>query len=92
MSSWIAGVVVFSLFFIEAVLHYNLGHNKGKALHEFEFSIPNLTDSIKIAATVVFFAVLSVVITKVIEKNITKVIEKNKAPFKKEETAKARRS
>ena len=41
-------IVTFMVFFIEAMLHYNIGINRGKSLTNFCLQMPALRDMIKI--------------------------------------------
>ena len=41
-------VVTFMVFFIEAMLHYNIGINRGKSLVNFCLQMPALRDMLKI--------------------------------------------
>ena len=47
-------IVTFMVFFIEAMLHYNIGINRGKSLINFCLQMPALRDMVKIIIILAF--------------------------------------
>lgn len=60
------GMITFTVFMTEAMIHYNLGVNKGK--EEKKFVIPPVADFVKLAAVVGIFSVINGVLIN----NLTK--------------------
>ena len=50
------------VFFIEAMLHYNIGINRGKTLTNFCLQMPALRDMIKIIIILAFFSSINGII------------------------------
>lgn len=48
----ITTIITFTLFGLEAMFHYNLGHNKGRKMCDFTFVVPPLVDVVKILGVV----------------------------------------
>lgn len=59
-------IVTFTLFTIEALLHYNYGY--GLAIGDKNFKIPESQDLIKILLTVFIFSYLNSSIVKLLDK------------------------
>jgi len=61
-------IVTFMVFFIEAMLHYNIGINRGKSLSNFNLKFPEFLDLIKIIIILAFFSTINgIMISYIVE-------------------------
>ena len=67
INSIVIFVITFLWFFIEAIIHYNIGKNKKK------FVLPPLKDLGKIIGTITLFSLLNTFTIFIIEKYIFKI-------------------
>jgi hypothetical protein len=72
LSALIIAIVTFILFFFEAIIHYNIGKNGNKV--GIYFDIPNKSELLNIAFIILFFSILSGLISGYILKHIHKTI------------------
>ena len=61
-------IVTFMVFFIEAMLHYNIGINRGKSLINFSLQFPAFNDLFKIISILAFFSIINGVIVSYVGK------------------------
>mgnify|MGYP001156865242 FL=1 len=68
-------IVTFMVFFIEAMLHYNIGINRGKSLLNFCLQMPALRDMIKIIIILAFFSTINGIIVHYVTKFEDKLLK-----------------
>ena len=68
-------IVTFMVFFIEAMLHYNIGINRGKSLTNFCLQMPALRDMLKIVIILAFFSSVNGVIVHYVTKFEDKLLK-----------------
>jgi hypothetical protein len=66
-------IITFMVFFIEAMLHYNIGINRGKTLTNFCLQMPALRDMIKIIVILAFFSAINGIIVNYVTRKETKI-------------------
>ena len=65
----------FMVFFIEAMLHYNICINRGKSLINFCLQMPALRDMVKIIIILAFFSTINGIIVHYVTKFEDKLLQ-----------------
>jgi len=68
-------IVTFMVFFIEAMIHYNIGINRGKSLLNFSLQMPALRDMLKIIIILAFFSTINGIIVHYVTKFEDKLLK-----------------
>lgn len=55
--NYLVTIVTFCVFFLEAMIHFMIGHNSNKK--RFEFTFPKVRDLVRIISVLSFFSILN---------------------------------